>query len=98
MRVESCSSRKQATIVWAKPRREAISRNTKPQSEDKRPASNVAVSGLAPTGDMPGRNGVACMAMGGGSGGDAHASASTPDSYAKPTASSSPIISPRTAS
>jgi hypothetical protein len=33
------------------------------------------------------------MAMDGGSGGDAHASASTPDSYAKPTASSPSVIS-----
>ena len=89
--MESRSSRKRAAIACAKPRRDAISRNTiKPPSEDKRPASNVAVSNLAPTGDRPGRNGVAGMAMSAGSGGDAHASASA-DSYGNPAASSPPI-------
>ena len=54
-------------IVSAKPRRAAISRSTiTPPSDDRRPASNVAVSGLPSTGDRPGRIGVACMAMGGG--------------------------------
>jgi len=38
------------------------------------------------------------MAVDGGSGGDAHASASTPDSYAKPTASSPSIKSEHTTS
>jgi len=56
----------------------------------------VAVSDLPATGDRPGKIGVAIMAMGGGSGGDAHASASTPDSYAKPTASSPPVSSNHT--
>src|SRR3979411_469323 len=69
-----------------------------PPSDDRRPASNVAVSGLPATGDRPGKIGVAFMAMGGGSGGDAHASASTPDSYANPAASSPPISYLRTAS
>ena len=62
--MESRSSRKRAAIACAQPRRDAISRNTiKPPSEGKRPASNVAVSNLAPTGDRPGRNGEAGMAM-----------------------------------
>jgi hypothetical protein len=67
--VESRSSRKRAAIAWAKPRRDAISRNTiKRPLEDKRRASKVAVSDLAPTGDRPGRNGVAGTAMGAPSG------------------------------
>jgi hypothetical protein len=65
--VESRLSRKRAAITRAKYRRDVISCNTiKPPSEDKRPASNVAASDLAPTGDRPGRNGVAGMAMSAG--------------------------------
>ena len=89
--MESRSSRKRAAIACAKPRRDAILRNTiKPPSEEKRPVSNVAVIDLAPTGDRPGRNGLVGMAMSAGSGGDAHASASA-DSYGNPAASSPPI-------
>jgi hypothetical protein len=86
--VESRSSRKRAAITRTKYRRDAIWCNTiKPPSKDKRPASNVAASDLAPKGDGTGRNGVAGMAMSAGSGDDAHASAS-PDSYGNPAASS----------
>ena len=54
-------------IVSASPSRLAISRSTiTPPSDDRRPASNVAVSGLPSTGDRPGRIDVAFMAMGGG--------------------------------
>jgi hypothetical protein len=74
--VESRSSRKRRQSPALSPD-VTISRNTiKPPSEDKRPASKVAVSDLAATGDRPGRNGIAGMAMSAGSGGDAHASAS----------------------
>src|SRR5688572_12085990 len=60
-------------IVSASLRRVTISRSTiTPPSDDRRPASNEAVSGLPATGDRPGKIGVAFMAMGGGSGGDAH--------------------------
>ena len=81
--MESRSSRKRTAIT-----RDVISCNTiKPPSEDKRPAPNVAASDQAPTGDRPGRNGVAGMAMSAGSGDDAHASAS-PDYHGSPAASS----------
>ena len=77
-----------------KPQPVAISRNTiRPPSDDRRPASNVAVSDLAATGDRPGRMGIACMAMDGGGSWRRARSASTPECYAKPTASSPPIIS-----
>jgi hypothetical protein len=53
-------------MVSASGSRLAISRSTiSPPSDDRRPASNVAVSDLPAIDDRPGRNGVACMAMGG---------------------------------
>jgi hypothetical protein len=69
----SRSSPSGPVIVSASPRRLAISRSTTtPPSDDRRPASKLAVSGLPSTGDRPGKIDVAFMAMGGGSGGDAH--------------------------
>jgi len=43
------------------------------------PASRAAVSDLAPTGDRPGRNGVACVMAAANPAEDAHASVSTPE-------------------
>src|SRR5229473_5268462 len=88
-RVGSRSSDSGVVMTSARPSRNAISRKTiTPPSEDIRPASKVAVSGLPATGDRPGKSSVAYGMVSGDSGGDAHASASTPESYAKPTASS----------
>src|SRR3981189_3510602 len=93
-RVGSRSSDSGGGMTSARPSRNAISRKTiTPPSEDIRPASKVAVSGLPATDDKPGKSGVACGMGSGDSGGDAHASASTPESYANPTASS-PLTEP----
>src|SRR5713226_3727018 len=91
-RVGSRSSGNGVVMISGRPSRSAISRNTiTPPSDDSGPASNVAVSGLPATGDRPGRKDVVSAMVSGDSGGDAHASVSTPDSYAKPTGSS-PLI------
>src|SRR5438477_8540192 len=53
-----------------------------PPSDDNRPPSKAAWMGLLATDDRPGKIGVALVMVSGDSGGDAHASASTPESYA----------------
>lgn len=63
-RLRSRASQSGAVITSARPSCRAASRSTmRPPSDDSRPASKVAVSALPPTGDRPGRMGVAFMAV-----------------------------------